>query len=91
LALPLLAVSGEEIEQALRHGGFRLVTRTERAAVLARDADVLLVDVPSGPIGPERLRELLRAARLSYPELLDLLDLVDPPRQSQVRARLPRV
>lgn len=72
VGLPVLALSADEILWALLRLGFNVVERDETRVVLAshhRKVELPLV----ATLAPEILMGLLRAAGLSYSELLDLL------------------
>jgi hypothetical protein len=71
--LPLFAATGDEIIGALRRGGFALASLTKDRAVLERAYD--RVTVPrTHLLEPEELLAVLRAANVTYAELIELLD-----------------
>ncbi len=72
VALPLLAVSSDEVVLALQRAGFTLVRRTPDAHVLTHGyRDVV---IPHGPIGDQTLRHLLRTAGVRYSDFLAHLE-----------------
>ena len=72
MTLPILAVSAEEVVWALARAGFAIVDRPSGVIVLERGRRV--VTVPMLPLlAPEAVLVLLRAAGMSYSELVELL------------------
>ena len=73
MSLALLVLSSEEILTALHGAGFQLVRRQPELVVVARGPRV--VSVPhAAMIGDAELADLLRAAGVTYHELLEELD-----------------
>jgi len=70
--VPLPAVSSEECVEALTLAGFRLIKRTDKATVLARNYTT--ITVPQAVLlDGVTLDKILRAAHVSPTRFLDLL------------------
>jgi hypothetical protein len=90
VGLPVLAVSGDEVIDALLRAGFRKLRKeADGHAVIAigyRSATA----AQDGLLAPSELRLVLREAGLSYSDFLELVADVEPsgrPNESYVRLR----
>lgn len=85
VALPVLAVSADEVVWALLRAGFSIVDRAGGMIVLERG--LRTVTVPATPLLPrEALLVLLRDAGIAYMQFVELL--AEAPTEPEARSRV---
>lgn len=72
MLLPLVAVSGAELVDALASAGFAMRSRSDDATLLVKGGRSVTVRT-ADLLAPEELLSLLRDAGLAYSDFLDLL------------------